>query len=101
MHHNTKHHLDSTTFSKTTTVHRALFPEPLQSTSSPDEPLSHVNYVSGRNPRNTSPRGQDSKELATISGSFLEDIHQLYDVQRELGEEDQQAPIIEEVTEFL
>ena len=41
-----------------------------------------------------------TKELATISGSSLEDIYQLYDVQREFGEQDQQAPIIEEGKEF-
>ena len=37
------------------TVHRAPLPEPIQSTSSANEPLSHVNYESGGNPRNTSP----------------------------------------------
>ena len=40
------------------------------------------------------------KEVATISGSSLEDNYQFYDVQREFGEQDQQAPIIEEVKEF-
>ena len=35
-----------------------------------------------------------------MSGSSLEDIYQLYDVQSEFGEQDQQAPIIEEVKEF-
>ena len=39
------------------------------------------------------------KELATISGSSLQDILQLYDVQREFGEQDQQAPIVDEVKE--
>ena len=82
------------------TVHRAPLPEPTQSTSSANEPLSHVNYESGGNPCDTSPTGCEPKESATISGSFLEDIYQLYDVQREFGEQDQQAPIIEEVKEF-
>ena len=82
------------------TVHRAPLPEPIQSTSSDNEPLSHVNYESGRNPRNTSPTGYEPKELATISGSSLEDIYQLYDVQREFGEQDQQAPNIEKVKDF-
>ena len=36
----------------------------------------------------------------TISGSSLEDIHQLYDVQREFGEQDQQAPVLEEMKGF-
>ena len=35
------------------TVHRAPLPEPIQSTSSADEPLPHVNYESDGNPRNT------------------------------------------------
>ena len=155
VHHNTKHHLDSTTFSKTTlyTEHifqnlfgrhaalahqlremaetratpltqvlspRSLRPKslrqflevlwktsinytmyrefgvqdqqaPTPSTSSKtfsvDTQRSHVNYESGGNPRNTSPTSYEpkelaTKELATISGSSLEDIYQLYDVQR-------------------
>ena len=36
----------------------------------------------------------------TTSRSFLEDIYQVYDVQREFGEQDQEAPIVEEVKEF-
>ena len=48
------------------TVHRAPLPEPIQSTSSANEPLSHVNYESGGNLRNTSPTGYEPKELATI-----------------------------------
>ena len=47
------------------TVHRAHLPEPIQSTSSANEPLSHVNYESGGNPRNTSLTGCEAKELAT------------------------------------
>ena len=54
------------------TVHRAPLPEPVQSTSSADETLSHVNYESGVNPRSTSPTGYEPKELETISGSSLE-----------------------------
>ena len=81
------------------TAHRALLPEPIQSTSSANEPLSHVNCESGRTPRNTSPTVYEPNDLATISGSSLEDIYQFYDVQREFGEQDQQAPIIEEVKE--
>ena len=41
-----------------------------------------------------------SPEPATISGSSLADIYQFLDVQREFGEENQQAPIVEEVNEF-
>ena len=36
------------------------------------------------------------KSWRQFSGSSLEDIYQLYDVQREFGEQDQQVPIIEE-----
>ena len=36
------------------------------------------------------------KSLRQFSGSSLEDLYQLYDVQREFGEQDQQVPIIEE-----
>ena len=56
------------------TVHRAPLPEPCQSKSSANGPLSHVNYEGGRNPRNTSPAGDEPKELAIISGSSPEDI---------------------------
>ena len=42
------------------TVHRALLQEPIQSTSCACEPLSHVNYESGRNPRNTCPTNTPS-----------------------------------------
>ena len=36
------------------TVHRTPLPKTTRSTSSAKEPLSHVNYESGGNPRNTS-----------------------------------------------
>ena len=68
------------------TVHRAPLPEHIQLTSSAKELLSHVNFESGRSPRNTSLTGYEPNELATISGSSLEDIYQFYDVQRESGE---------------
>ena len=55
-------------------VHRAPLPEPIQSTSSANEPLSHVNFESRRNPRNTFPTGFEPNDPATISGSSLEDI---------------------------
>ena len=54
--------------------------------------------------RNNTPAGYECKELTTgeiaaiptISGSSLEDIYQLYDEHRELGEQDQQAPVMDE-----
>ena len=67
------------------TVHQAPLPAPIQSTSSANDTLSHVNFESGRNPRNTSSTGYEPKELATICGSSLEDIYQLYE--REFGEQ--------------
>ena len=36
----------------------------------------------------------------TTSRSSLEDVYQIYDVQRELGEQGQQAPVVEEVKEL-
>ena len=50
-----------------------------------------------------SPKLLATKELATLTGSSLEDVYRSYDVHREFGEQDQQdqqAPIIEEVKEF-
>ena len=42
-----------------------------------------------------------TEEIATIPMmSPEEDIYQLYDVQRELGEQDQQAPVMEETRGF-
>ena len=52
------------------TVHRAPLPEPIQLKSSANEPLSHVNYESGRKPRKTSPAGYEPKELATSKGTW-------------------------------
>ena len=65
------------------TAHRAPLPEPFQSTSSANDPLSHANHESGRNPRNTSPAGYEPKELATISGNSPEDIYQFFTMYRE------------------
>ena len=99
VYHNTKHNLDSKTLSKTTlyTEHlfQNLFSRPAALTN-----RSRTSIESGRNPRKTSPTGNEPKELATISGSSLEDIYQFFEVQGEIGEKDQQAPIIEEVKEF-
>ena len=92
------------------TVNREHLPKTTWSKSNAKEPLSHVNYESGGNLRTNTPSGYDTKELATkelaikelatSSGSSLGDIYQLYDVQRQFGEQDQQAPNIEEVKEF-
>ena len=48
------------------------------------------------------PKEFTTEEIATIPMmSPEEDIYQLYDVQRNFGEQDQQAPIVEEVKEFV
>ena len=91
------------------TVHRKPLPKTTWSASNAKEPLSHINCESGGNLRTDTPTGCEPKELATtefatiltISGSSLEDIYQLFrctDI--ESGEQDQQAPIVEEGMEF-
>ena len=40
------------------------------------------------------PKELATKEFMTTSRSSRGDINQLYDVQREFGEQDQQAPIV-------
>ena len=80
----------------------------IRSDSNAEESLSHLAYESAGNLRPNTPTGYEPNELTTgeiaqiltISGSFLEDINQLYDVQREFGEQDQQAPVMEEMKEF-
>ena len=99
-HHNTKHNLESTTFSKTTLYTEDRFQNLFSRQAALTNRSQHANYESGGNPRNTSPTGYEPNELATISGSSLEDILQFYGVQRYFGEQDEQAPIIEEVKEF-
>ena len=100
VHHNTKHNLDSTTFSKTTLHTEHLF----QKFFSRKAALTNRSRTSITRVAETRakllPQVNEPKELATISGSSLEHIYQLNDVQREFGEQDQQARIIEEVKEF-
>ena len=100
VHLNTKLNLDSTNFSKTTLYTLHLF----HNQSSRQAALSNRSLTSITRVAKTRatplPQVHEPNELATISGSSLEDIYQLYDVQRELGEQDQQAPIMEEVKEF-
>ena len=98
------------------TVHPEQLPqEPLPKTSAnaiwsesnAKESLSDPNCESGGNLRPNTPTGYEpeyltTREIAaipTISGSSLEDIYQFCYVQREFGEQDQQAPVIEEVKE--
>ena len=70
------------------------------------EPLWRENQQSGENLRNTFSTGYEpkeftTKELATVSRiSRITDPYQLYDAQKEFGEEDHRAPITEEVKEF-
>ena len=94
------------------TVHQEQLPkEPLPKTSAntmlsesnAKESLSFLNCESARNLRPNTPTGYEPRELTTgefaiiptISGSSLGDIYQFYDVQRQFGEQDQQAPVME------
>ena len=64
------------------------------------EPLDRENQLSGENPRNRFSEGYEPKELGTASRiSSITDPKQLYDAQKEFGEQDHQAPITEEVKE--
>ena len=70
------------------------------------EPLWRESRQSDGNLRNTSSTGFEPKELATkelatvsrISG--ITDPYQIYDAQKEFGEQDHQAPITKELEEF-
>ena len=66
------------------------------------ESLWREDLQSGGNPRTTTPTGYEPKELATVSRieAYSGDPCLLYDVQGNFGEEDQLAPITEEVEEF-
>ena len=80
-------------------------PQTTWSESNGKEPLSLINYEYGGNLRPNTPTGYEpneltTKELATTPTMFSGDIYLLYDVQRELGEQDQEVPITEEVKEF-
>ena len=80
----------------------------IRSESNAKESLSHPDYESAGNLRPNTPTGHEHNELTTeeiaaiptISGKSLEDIYQLYDAQREFGEQDQQAPVVEEMIRF-
>ena len=75
-------------------VHPAHLQAPLVDKLRHQESLWRGDLQSGRNP-------YEPKELATVSQiSTVIDPYQLYDVQKEFGEESQQAPITEEVKEF-
>ena len=63
------------------------------------ESLWHENLQSGGNPRTTTPTGYEPNELVTVSRieDYPGDPFQLYDAQKEFGEQDHRAPITEEV----
>ena len=46
------------------------------------------------------PKEFTTEETATIPMMSSGNIYQFFDVQRKIGEQDQQAPIVEEVKEF-
>ena len=66
------------------------------------ESLWRENLQCGGNPRTTTPTGYEPKELATVSRieDFSGDPYQFYDVQENYTEEDNRAPITEELEEF-
>ena len=97
VHHNTKHHLDSTTFSKTTLFTEHLFQNLFRRQAAlMNRSRTSITRVAETRatplPQVMSPQSLRSKSLRHI--------YQFFDVQREFGEQDQQAPIIEEVKEF-
>ena len=81
-----------------------LFINETRSENNAKELLSDQDHESAGNLRINTPTGYEPKEfttretaaIPTISGSSLEDIYQFFDIQRELGEHDQQAPVMEE-----
>ena len=86
--------------------HEPLPTNAIRSENNAKESLSDREYESAGNLRINTPTGYESKvftteEIATIPMmSPAEDIYQLYDVQREFGEQDQQAPVMEETRGF-
>ena len=99
VHHNTKHHLDSTTFSKTTLYTEHSF----QNLYSRQAALTNRSRTSvtreAENRATPLPQVMSPKSLR----QFLEVLWKTsinYTLYREFGEQDQQAPIIEDVKEF-
>ena len=76
----------------------------IRSENNAKESLSHLNYERSGNLRINTPTGCEPKEFTTEEVATIpmmrpeEDICQLYDAQRDFGEKDQQAPVIEEMT---
>ena len=94
------------------TVHREPLPQTTRSESNAKEPLSHINYESGRNLRTNTPTGLRAQRACDpracdqgacdnfwkFSGRPLSIIRC---TEREFGEQDQHAPFIEDVKEFV
>ena len=127
VHHSTQHYLDCATLQDHTVHQQPLPQEPLQplpeqlpsellpanairSENNAKELLSDPDYESAGNVRINTPTSYEPEELTTKEietipmMSLEEDIYQFHDVQSEFGsefgEQDQQAPNIEEVREF-
>ena len=82
-------------------VHHAHLQAPSVDKLRHQESLWRENLQSGGSPRTTTPTGFEPKELATVSRiSGVIDPYQLYDAQKEFGEQDHRVPITEEVKEF-
>ena len=83
--------------------HEPLQANPIRSENNAEESLSDPEYESAGNMRINTPTGYEPKEFTTEEIATIpmmspeEDVYQLYDVQREFGEQDQQAPVFEEM----
>ena len=120
--HSTQLFLDRATFSKTTLYTDNHFRKNLlslfqnnffnsfyqQAQSGRKTTLKNPEYESAGNLRLNTPTGYEPKEftteeIATIPMTYMspeEDIYQFFDVQRKFGEQDQQAPAMEETRGF-
>ena len=86
--------------------HEPLPANAIRSENNAEESLSDPEYESAGNLRINTPTGYDPKEFTTEEIAIIpmmspeEDVYQLYDVQRQIGERDQQATVMEETRGF-
>ena len=113
VHHSTLHYLDSADLLQEDPVHLEQLPqEPspktsasaIRSESNAEESISLLNYESAGNLRPNTPTGLRAQrssrpekllQFRQFLEVLLETLDKLYDVQRELGEQNQQAPVME------
>ena len=100
-HQNTHYNRDNTLYSKNILYIMNLTRISQSKSERYQESLCSEKLQSGGKPRTTFSTGYEPKQLATFSRiSRITDPYQLYDVQKEFGEQGHQAPITEEVKEF-